>query len=263
MGILNDIISSKEQEIIRRKQIFPLEQILEEMPEEIQRRSLHSLLRKNSQFHFICEIKKASPSKGVIQPDFNPAWTAGQYVLGGASAISVLTEEHFFAGKLQDLTSVRALTSLPLLRKDFIIDPYQIYESKMAGADAILLIAKILSTGQIAEFSDLAMSLSLDILFEIGGEEDVHKIPQSGLPVIIGINNRNLDNFNVDFKTSIRLRDLIPAQFPVIAESGIQTAEDCRFLYDAGFSGALIGETLMRSPQPAELLQSFVQKVNK
>ena len=213
---------------------------------------------ESSDFHFVCEIKKASPSKGLIQKDFDPHRYARYYQNGGASAISVLTDEKFFQGNLEYLRQVKNTVDLPVLRKDFIIDEYQIYESKLSGADIILLIARILTKKQLTDYIDLAAKLNLDVLIEFAEKEDVKKFSNVRDNVILGINNRNLTTFEVDFQNAFNLKNKLPNDLPIIAESGIKSDQDCSQLRRWGFNGALIGETLMKAPDPEKLLHSFI-----
>ena len=262
MEILEKIVEHKKEEVAFLKNQNPISVIEKRISEKSY--THYSLLKKihrDLKFHFICEIKKASPSKGIIQSDFNPVKQAKQYFAGGASAISVLTDEHFFQGHLNHLKSVKKRVPLPVLRKDFILDEYQIFESKVAGADIILLIARILEAKEILHFCQIANDLELDILLEISDEDDIKKIPDD-LSLIIGINNRNLSDFSVDITKSIRLKSFIPNHLPIISESGINSSQQCLSLHEAGIRGVLIGETLMRSSQPAELLKQFIHEVN-
>jgi indole-3-glycerol phosphate synthase len=224
-------------------------------------KSIITTFEQNIHFLLICEIKKASPSKGVIQTNFNPIEQAKKYIEGGASAISILTDFKYFQGRLEYLSNIKNLSPIPILRKDFIFDEYQIFESKAAGADFILLIARVLDSKTIKQFTQLALNLDMDVLFEIHDENELTKIPDN-LPVLIGINNRNLQNFRVDFNRSIQLIKKIPSDYLVIAESGINTVQDCKILKNEGFHGALIGETLMRSKNPINLLQKFSFELN-
>jgi len=195
----------------------------------------------------IGEIKQASPSKGLICEDLNIPQILEAYnqVM---SAVSVLTEPFFFLGSQENFEEARKSTSLPLLRKDFFIDPLQIYQAKVWGASCILLIAKILDTGQLQEFQSLAHELGMDALIEVHDEEDLRKA-LSVKPKLAGINNRDLRNFTIDLNTTVRLRKLIPQDCTVITESGIRKAEDLKTLSGMGISGALVGEMFMRSQQ--------------
>ena len=205
----------------------------------------------------IAEAKKASPSKGVIQPDFDPECIARNYHLGGAQAISVLTDVDFFQGSLAYIPLVRAAVPLPVLRKDFLIDPLQIEEAHAVGADAILLIAAILTTRQLREYRQQAESLGMDVLVEVHNEPELASALDAGSR-LIGVNNRNLNDFSVSLETTFRLRRQIPDGIPVVSESGISTIEDIRRLKAAGVKAALIGESLMRAGVQGQLLKEFL-----
>jgi indole-3-glycerol phosphate synthase len=194
----------------------------------------------------IAEAKKASPSKGVICPDFDPVAIARQYQTGGAQALSVLTDEQFFQGSLAYIPQVRAAVSLPVLRKDFLIHEVQIAQAARFGADAILLIAAILETEQIKDFLAQSRELGMDALVEVHDEAELDKALAAGSP-LIGINNRNLQDFSMDLQTTFRLQREIPKDIPVVSESGIRTVEDIRRLAAAGIAAVLVGETLMRA----------------
>lgn len=205
----------------------------------------------------IAEAKKASPSKGVIQPDFDPVRIARNYHQGGAQAISVLTDVDFFQGSLEYIPLVRAAVPLPVLRKDFLIDPLQIEEAHAVGADAILLIAAILTTRQLREYRQQAESLGMDVLVEVHNEPELASALDAGSR-LIGVNNRNLNDFSVSLETTFRLRRLVPDGIPVVSESGISTIEDIRRLKAAGVKAALIGESLMRAGVQDQLLKEFL-----
>ena len=205
----------------------------------------------------IAEAKKASPSKGVIQPDFDPVRIARKYREGGAHCLSVLTDVDFFQGSLAYIPLVREAVELPVLRKDFIIDPLQIEEAHAVGADAILLIAAILDIGQLRNFRLLAESLCMDVLVEVHDERELEAALTAGSR-LIGINNRNLNDFSVSLETTFRLLQQIPPGIPVVSESGIATMDDMRRLKAAGVTAALIGESLMRAGQQDQLLREFL-----
>ena len=206
--------------------------------------------------NFICECKKASPSKGLISPEFPYLEIAKAYARGGAAAISVLTEPEYFLGSDDYLKEIAAQVSLPVLRKDFTVSEYQIYEAKTLGAGAVLLICAILSPEQLQEFRLAAESVGLDALVETHDAGEVATALQSGAK-IIGINNRNLKDFTVDINTCLQLRAEIPADRICIAESGIRDAEDIQSLKANRFNGVLIGETLMRSGDPEKMLRKL------
>ncbi|MBC2715435.1 MAG: indole-3-glycerol phosphate synthase TrpC [Desulfobacteraceae bacterium] len=206
--------------------------------------------------HIIAEIKRASPSKGMIQPDLVATDYAAAYERGGASAISVLTEDHWFKGNIDDLTDAREATTLPILRKDFTISTYQIYESAVINADAILLIVRILFKNQLKDYLDLCTELNLDALVEIHTHDDIQKMKDTGAR-LIGINNRNLKSFDTDIDTAIDLKaGLAYDQIPVAA-SGIQTKDDIKKTRTAGISHFLIGESIVRSTDPENFIKSL------
>ena len=206
----------------------------------------------------IAELKQASPSKGLIAPDFERIYLdkARQYEEGGAAAISCLTEPKFFLGSDEYLRQVRAAVQLPILRKDFTVDEYQIYEAKCLGADAVLLICSLLSQGQLAEYLCQAHELGLTALVEAHDADEVGSALAAGA-AIIGVNNRNLKDFSVNPLNSLRLREQIPAEKLFVAESGIAKASDCAGLKAAGVQAVLVGEALMRSPNPAAMIREM------
>ena len=209
----------------------------------------------------IAEVKKGSPSKGVIRADFDPVAIAETYQANGASCLSVLTDEHFFMGHLLFLGKIREVVSLPLLRKDFICDPYQIYEARLAGADAILLIAAMLDSRQLADYNALATELRLDVLLEVHDEAELEMALATGCE-LLGINNRNLQTFETDLATTERLLPLIPADHFVVAESGITCRADVLRLQQAGAKGFLVGESLMREKNIGAKLRELQGETN-
>jgi indole-3-glycerol phosphate synthase len=204
----------------------------------------------------IAEIKKASPSKGVLSPDFDPPKTARQYEAGGASALSVLTDRDFFQGSLADLEAARAAVKRPVIRKDFTIDEYHVVEAAAHGADAILLIAAILDEAQMRGFRELAASYGIASLVEVHNEAELDVALKTGAQ-IVGVNNRNLHTFDVRLETSHRLAERIPNSVIKVSESGIRDANDIRALMDAGYDAFLVGEHLMKSADPAAALRSM------
>lgn len=194
---------------------------------------------------FICEVKKASPSKGVISVEFPYMKIAEEYESAGAAAISVLTEPEYFLGKNEYLTDIKGLVKIPVLRKDFTVDPYQIFQSKILGADAILLICALLDTENLREYIKICDDLGISALVEAHNEDEIFSALNAGAR-IIGVNNRDLKTFDVDISNCVRLRDLVPDDKLFVAESGIKTAEDIERLRNAGVDAVLIGETLMR-----------------
>lgn len=208
--------------------------------------------------NIIAEIKRSSPSKGMICPDLDPVQYARAYERGGAAALSVLTEQNYFLGSVKDLTAARAATSLPVLRKDFIVSTYQLYESALLNADAVLLIVRILSRQQLQEYLDLCRRLQLDALVEVHSEMDIETANLSGAE-LIGINNRNLSSFKTDIQTAVRIKSLLQPQQVVVAASGIATRQDIEKNLEAGIWNFLIGESLVRSPDPEKFLKTLMQ----
>ena len=257
MSVLTEIIAHKKIEVEEAKKRVPLDRIQSELNKTSNTRSLIENLKVDESFHFICEIKKASPSRGIIQPNFDPIGQANLYIDASASAISILTDEKYFMGNLEYLKQVRKQVNLPLLRKDFIVDTYQIFESRLNGADIILLIARVLTKDQIVEYTKIAKELGLEVLLEVADKDDVEKIPDQIENIFLGINNRDLNTFKVSIQNSLDLKSLLPTEIPVISESGIKTVKDCALLLQNGFKGALIGETLMRAESPKILLDEF------
>jgi indole-3-glycerol phosphate synthase len=234
-----------------------------------QRAALHqprgwaSALRRKSSSGpaIISEIKKASPSKGLIREDFDVAWLAGRYQAGGASVLSVLTDEPFFQGSLRNLELASAAVALPCLRKDFMVDEYQIAEARAHHGDAILLIAAALTDSEMKRFSETAHSLALDVLVEVHTGEELDRVldilGETGADAI-GVNNRDLKSFEVNLETSLRLVERIPSGVVRVAESGIASREDLARLRAAGFDAFLIGESLMRQPDPGQALAELL-----
>ena len=239
---LRKIVEKKEEEIEERKRIFSIREMEERISSLSPPRDLTKAISQYSSLALIAEIKFASPSAGVIRPDGEPGQIASIYESAGASAISVLTEPNFFKGDLSYLGMVKEKTSLPVLQKDFIIDPFQIFEGRAAAADAVLLIAAILSREQLNDFVDLAISLRMVPLVEIHNEEDLDKILHLDLP-LIGINNRDLKTLEVDLRTTLQLRKEISSKSKVISESGIRSSQDVRLLGEAGVDGILVGRS--------------------
>lgn len=211
--------------------------------------------------NFITEVKKASPSKDIISKEFDYLRLARDYETAGAAAISCLTEPQFFLGKDEYLQAISTAVKLPVLRKDFIISEYQIYEAKTIGADAVLLICALLETSMIREFLDIAASVGLDVLVEAHDESEVESALNAGAE-IIGVNNRNLKDFSVDLQNSLRLRSLVPRDKIFVSESGITCAADIKLLRTAGVNGVLIGEMLMRSNNITLDLQRLSGEMN-
>ena len=247
MNILQEIAWRTRERIEARKRILPLDKIMETACSNTGGGLLFEKALRSEDIAFICEIKKASPSKGIIAGEFPYLDIARDYVAAGAAAISVLTEPYYFKGSDQYLRDIADVVSIPLLRKDFIVDRYMIYESKLLGASAVLLICAILDQDTLAEYISIAYDLGLSALVETHDEEEVDMALSAGAR-IIGVNNRNLKTFEVDITLSERLRALAPPDVLFVSESGVSRAEDISRLRRNSIDAVLIGEALMRSP---------------
>ena len=252
--ILDDIVATQKIRIEhekKEKNIKVLKQEVLSLP--LNEKFFFEESLKDKDFSFICEIKKASPSKGVIVEDFHYTNIAKEYEQAGATAISVLTEPNFFKGSDKFLKDVADIVNIPILRKDFIVDEYQIYQAKLIGADAILLICAILDEKILNKFLNIANNLKLSCLVETHNEYEI-KMALNSEAKIIGINNRDLKTFRVDIKTSLELQKFIPENKILISESGIKTLQDIKMLQENGFNGALIGESIMLSKNKKQFL---------
>tara|TARA_B110000003_G_scaffold69158_1_gene70432 strand:+ start:258 stop:1007 length:750 start_codon:yes stop_codon:yes gene_type:complete len=245
MTILNDIVKNTQEKLIEKKANMPLEEIKSQLKNLELPRGVFKENLINKDQAIIAEIKKASPSAGIISENFNPIEKAKEYEAFGASALSILTEEDFFQGSNQFLMDVKAITKLPIIRKDFMIDEYQIYEAKLMGADCILLIASVLSDDEITQFTDLAETLELDYLIEVHDEDELRRVEHFE-NAMIGVNNRNLKTFEVDLSNSINLKKLFKGDNLFIAESGIKNQDDIDELKNHDIHAFLIGESLMK-----------------
>jgi len=243
--ILDKIVTATKLRVEACKSTAPLEKIKALVPKADHPFVFEKALATND-IAFICEVKKASPSKGIIAGSFPYLQIAKEYQAAGASAISVLTEPDFFLGSNEYLEQIKQAVNIPVLRKDFIIDEYQIYESRMIGADAILLICSILAGDTIKAYIEIADQLGMSCLVEAHDEAEIKSAIGAGARVI-GVNNRNLKTFEVDITNSINLRKLVPAEIIFVSESGISTASDIKKLRENGTNAVLIGETLMKS----------------
>jgi indole-3-glycerol phosphate synthase len=242
MKILETIVAQKRQEVAILKAERSAAPDLHFDPP----RGFTQALMQSPEIGVIAEVKKASPSKGVICADFDPVAIAGSYERGGAEAISVLTDEKFFQGSLDYIPLIRQSVKLPVIRKDFIIHELQIEQAHNFGADAILLIAAILDQDQMRDYLQMSRELHMDVLMEVHDENELEKSLAAG-SALIGINNRDLRDFTVDLMTTVRLRKEIPVSIPVVSESGIRNIDDMKMLQKHGVAAALIGEALMRS----------------
>jgi indole-3-glycerol phosphate synthase len=258
MSVLDDIILDKRQEVAALKtrlNVKTIQQLVKELPAT---RDFYKALPRGK-MSLLAEIKKASPSTGVIASHFEPTYLAQTYQESGAAAISVLTDEKYFQGKLAYLTEAKDPTTIPILRKDFIIDAAQIYESRIAGADAILLIAAVLDDGQLNEYLRLAHALKMCCLVEIRDEKDARRVLRTDAR-IVGINNRDLATFKVDLNTTKNLLSKLPAlkERVVVSESGISTAAQVKELHAAGVSAILVGTSLMRSQDVGKKIRELM-----
>jgi len=244
--ILEKIISQKHQDIAQAKSRVSVEDLEHRLPDAPPARNFPEALKRASRMGLIAEVKKASPSAGIIREDFDPVAIAKTYEESRATCLSVLTDEHFFQGHLDYLKQIREFANIPVLRKDFLIDPYQVFEARAAGADCVLLIAECLDDELLPSLYDLANELGMSALVEIYEPENLDRV-LALQPPMIGINNRNLRTFVTKLEHTIELCSRIPEDCLIISESGIKTREDVIRLEDAGVGGILVGETLMRS----------------
>jgi len=255
--ILNTILARKVEEIQQRSRVRPLEDMRARALNQPPTRGFVDAIRRKhaaGEAAVIAEVKKASPSKGLIRKDFNPAQIARSYEAGGAACLSVLTDVDFFQGSNLYLGEAREACSLPVLRKDFTIDPYQVYEARVIGADAILLIVAALEDGVMVEMANLAMELGMDVLVEVHDIDELERALQTDCE-LIGVNNRNLRTFEVSLDTTIALKDAVPRDRTLVTESGIATQADVAKMRGAGVQTFLVGESFMREAEPGAALQ--------
>lgn len=243
--ILDEICEHKREEVKASKAATPLSELEDQLERVKPARDFRQALKKEG-LSLIAEVKRASPSKGVMLRDTDPLTMAALYERSGADAISILTDERFFQGTLDDLVTVRRSVDVPCLRKEFIIDAYQIYEARAATADAILLIVRILSDDQLKEYRELAEGFGMGVLVETHDAGEVERAIESGAS-IIGVNNRDLATFEVDFRTTLELRKIVPGGKVLVSESGIHTRDHVRALEDGGVDAILVGEALVTS----------------
>ena len=264
-NILSEIVQTKRKELVEAKRARPLELVQAAAAEAGPVRNFFVACTKQPRrkVNVIAEVKRASPSAGMIREDFDPVAIATAYAAAGADAISVLTDREYFKGSLEYLTAVRGAVDLPVLRKDFIIDPYQVYEARAAGADAVLLIAECLKPGELMDLMILAASLKLTSLVEVHGAERLMQVRSLiGFPhaaySLLGINNRDLTTFAVDVGATVRLAELVEDRRTLVSESGIRSAADVDRLVAAGVNTVLVGETLMRSGDVAATMDELL-----
>jgi indole-3-glycerol phosphate synthase len=274
--VLERILVAKRREVEEARAVLPLADVKEQAKDAPPARDLYVALRPERSEggvhrvpvqltppprpRIIAEIKRRSPTAGEIRPRANAVEIAQQYMLAGAAAISVLTDVEFFGGSMIDLVAVRAGTPLPILRKDFVIDPYMVWRSRAAGADAVLLIVAAVERDELVELSELTAELKMAALIEVHSEKELEQAMMlDPTPRIVGINHRNLHTFEMDMTLSARLRKQLPAEVAVVAESGIQTADDMRQMGEAGCDAVLVGETLMRAADPGQALRELLR----
>jgi indole-3-glycerol phosphate synthase len=257
---LERIVNHKRKEVLARQEEVPLSELIalvSDLPETDAARDFKFALKRQG-MALIAELKKASPSKGLLRADFDPGQLAAAYEQAGAAALSVLTDETFFQGSLQNLRIVKKETrQVPLLRKDFVVDPYQLYEAKLYGADAVLLIVAVLGEEELPRFITAAQELGLTPLVEVHSSREVEKALQAGAE-IIGINNRDLSTFQVNLETTLELIRKIPPDVITVSESGIRTRDDLNRLEEAGVAAVLVGETLVTAADPGLKLRQLL-----
>ncbi len=255
--ILDTIVAHKRKELLDEQDQISLSELKSKLTDVPPTQDFFSAIINPNSINLIAEVKKKSPSKGIIRSDFDPVQIANTYQENGAAAVSVLTDKHFFDGNLSYLSSIREAVNLPLLRKDFTIHPYHIFQARVAGADAVLLIVAVLTPEQLKEYIEIAASLSLASLVEVHTEEEL-KIALDADAAIIGINNRDLRTFNTTLDTTFKLLELIPEGKVVVSESGIYTRDDVEALREVGVNAILVGESLMRSPDIGEKVRELI-----
>ena len=254
---LDEIIAACRERLQETRARIPLDQLQEASQVRHERRDFAGVL-SNRGLRIIAELKKASPSRGLLRADYRCRELAQGYEAGGATALSVLTEAHFFQGSLSDLIDARDAVGLPVLRKDFILDSYQVYESAAASADALLVIVAAVPDKVLRELVELCGRLQIAALVEVHAEEEVNRAVSAGAS-IIGVNNRDLETFEVTLETSLRLRDRIPSNCLAVSESGIRTVDDLLLLHKAGYDAVLIGEHLMTAEDPGRELAAMIE----
>ena len=258
-NVLDKIMAHKAKEVAQRSMMTDVVELQDQISTQANCRGFSQALLESVRLGrsaVIAEVKKASPSKGLIRPDFDPAQIAKSYQAGGASCLSVLTDENYFQGSTAYFKAARKASTLPMLRKDFLLDTYQVYEARAMGADCILLIAAALNDDLMTELATLATDLGMDVLIEVHDLAELHRGLKLGMP-IIGINNRNLKTFETSLNTTLDLLHEIPDEVLVVTESGIHTAEQVALMREHGVDSFLVGEAFMRAENPGEKLQSL------
>jgi indole-3-glycerol phosphate synthase len=259
MNILDKIVVRKKEEVAARKKELPMERLVDEIHYHRTGISLMNIFNQQNSKGIIAEFKRRSPSKGIINDRMDPLAVTTAYQSGGASAVSILTDNDFFGGSVDDVLKCRESLSIPILRKEFIVDPYQIHEAKAIGADLILLIAACLTPSQVMGFSAEARSIGLEVLLELHDEDEIGHICST--VDLVGINNRSLKTFDVDIARSLRMANAIPEGKPKVAESGIDDPEQVKLFRENGYKGFLIGESFMKQTNPGEALKQFISKL--
>jgi len=260
--ILDKIVGKTDSDLAKRKRKVSWKDLESFEGFEKKKRSMAEALKKNDEVSIIAEIKKGSPSKGIIRHDFNPEKLAEQYIDGGAAAISVLTDKPFFMGSLEYLQAVSDISSIPVLRKDFLIEPYQVKEASAYGADAVLLIATICKGNQLQELLAATREFGLEALVECYHEEEVDNLDWDKVD-IVGVNNRDLSTFTVDLHRGVDLLKKSPAETVRVSESGLSSADDLVFLHKNSIDAALIGEHFMRKPDPGDALKKMIEAASR
>jgi indole-3-glycerol phosphate synthase len=257
-NILDRIVEARRASVAHRKRVLPDVALKMAVEKKVAPpRDFLGALARAGKINIISELKKASPSRGVIREEYAPAVLAASLEEAGAAALSVLTEEDFFSGSLGDLKEASSVTKIPILRKDFIVDPWQVWETRAAGADSFLLIAAVLHDAELRDLLDLGRTLKMEALVEVHSGEELQRVLDAGAQ-IIGVNNRDLRDFQVHLETSLSLADAIPEECIAVSESGLRTYDDLARLQHAGFDAFLIGEHVMKSADPATALRALL-----
>ncbi|WP_462250811.1 indole-3-glycerol phosphate synthase TrpC [Ekhidna sp.] len=260
MDILSEIVSNKRKEVAASKELYPVKLLENSMYYQSKPVSLKKYLHRDDKSGIIAEIKRKSPSKGQINTHVSVERTSIGYMQAGASGLSVLTDKEYFGGSSDDLKVARAFNFCPILRKDFMIDEYQVIEAKSIGADVILLIAASLEKSEIEKLGGLAQSLGMEVLLEVHNQEELERSITDKVD-LIGVNNRNLKTFETDVKTSFDLAELIPSEFTKVSESGISDPNTIKQLKQYGYEGFLIGETFMKNGRPEKAAKEFIKQL--
>jgi indole-3-glycerol phosphate synthase len=261
-NVLGRIVAATRESVSRRTREFPIERVLSQAPTPGARRAFGGALRQQERVNVIAEFKRRSPSRGVIREDLPPVAVAQAYEVAGAAALSVLTDHQFFGGSLQDLQEARAATLLPTLRKDFVVDAYQVREAWIAGADAVLLIAAVLDDAELRALHKLAVEHGLDPLVEVHDGRELARALAAGA-TLIGVNSRDLRTMEVRLETALELAPLVPDEVVAVAESGIRSGRDLRRLRDAGYDAFLVGEQLMQAKDPGRALEELLREARE